>query len=261
MLNLDKFFKNVCVFVYIPLILLYYGNMDDTLRQLWPGGLLYAGDPVGADPLALADFAGRVPARRGCDLGCGSGILMLLLARQRPELVIDGVELRPRAAEDCRRNIAANGLQDRCRVTVGDHRYIGPAPGSMDLVVCNPPYFPREACPPSPDPERALIRTETATLRELCVRAAELLRQGGAFCLIHRLDRMGEFFAALAAAGLEARRLRLVAAAPDRPPTLFLCEARRGVKPGIAMEPVLFQYGPDGRETAEYRRICHWEER
>lgn len=238
--------------------MLYYDYMDNALRQLWPEGLLYAGDPVGADPLALADFAGRVSARRSCDLGCGSGILMLLLARQHPNLVIEGVELRPRAAEDCRRNIAANGFQDRCRVTVGDYRSAAPAPGSMDLVVSNPPYFSPETCQPSPDPERALMRTETATLRELCVKAAELLRRGGAFCLIYRLERMGELFASLAAAGLEVRRLRLMASAPESSPTLFLCEARKGVRPCITMEPVLFQYGPDGLETAEYRRICHW---
>lgn len=235
-------------------VLLYYGYM----KELWKNGPLYAGDPIGTDSLALADFAARFPARRGCDLGCGSGVLLLLLAWARPELAMDGVELRPGAALDCRRVITANGLEDRCRVWEGDLRFCGPEPGSMDLVVSNPPYFPRSAGQASPDTDRALMRTESVPLTELCKRAAALLRPGGAFCLVHRTARMGEVFAALAGAGLEVKRLRMVAVRPESAPSLFLCEARRGAKPGVIMEPVLFQRDTDGNETAEYRRICHW---
>ena len=46
--------------------------------ELWPGGPVYRGDAVVADSLALADFAGQGPAKTACDLGCGSGLLMLL---------------------------------------------------------------------------------------------------------------------------------------------------------------------------------------
>ena len=244
--------------VYIPPVLLYDCPMKE-LHELWPGGLRYAGDPIGTDSLALADFAARFPARTGCDLGCGSGILLLLLARERKDLTMDGVELRPNAVETCRRNIAANGLGERCRVLQGDLRSCGLPRGSMDLVVSNPPYFPAGAGGMSPDKDRAAMRTESAALPELCRAAAELLRQGGAFCLVHRTARMGEVFAALADSGLEIKRLRLMAADPVSAPSLFLCEARRGAKPGVTMEPVLFQRGPDGRETEEYRRICHWE--
>ena len=244
--------------VYIPPVLLYYDSMY--FKELWKDGLLYAGDPVGTDSLALADFAARFPARRGCDLGCGSGILMLLMARARKDMTMDGVELRPNAVEDCRRNIAANGFGERCRVLQGDLRSCGLPRGSMDLVVSNPPYFPAGAGGTSPDGDRAAMRTESATLPELCSTAAGLLRQGGAFCLVHRTARMGEVFAAFTNSGLEIKRLRLMAADPGSAPSLFLCEARRGANPGVAMEPVLFQRGPDGRETAEYRGICHWEE-
>ncbi|MBR4443776.1 MAG: methyltransferase, partial [Clostridia bacterium] len=110
--------------------------------ELWPGGLSYAGDGVGTDSLALADFARTPGARRGCDLGCGSGVLMLLLARENAALAMDGVELRAEAAALCRENIEANGLADRCRVYEGDLRSAPPAAGSMDLAVSNPPYFP-----------------------------------------------------------------------------------------------------------------------
>ena len=228
-------------------------------KELWPGGLSYAGDSVGTDSLALADFARTPGARRGCDLGCGSGILLLLLARETPALHMDGVELRGAAAELCRENIEANGLTERCRVLVSDLRCAPLKAGSLDLVVSNPPYYPADRGAPPPDAERAAMRRESATLPELCRAAARLLRPGGDFCLVHRAERLAELFAALAAAGLEPKRLRFFAASPERPPSLFLCRARRGAGPGLTVDAPLFQYGPDGAETAEYRRITHWE--
>ena len=86
------------------------------------------------------------------------------------------------------------------------------------------------------------------------------LRDGGAFCLVHRTERIAEIFAALRGAGLEPKRLRFVAFDPDSPPSLFLAEARKGARPGLAAEPTLFQFGPAGVESAEYKRICHRED-
>lgn len=226
----------------------------EELKELWPGGLKYAGDAVGTDSLSLAAFAGTVRAGRGCDLGCGSGLLMLLLAWNDPVLSMDGVELRLGAAEQCRGNITANGLEGRCRVSCGDLRGELLPAGSMDLVVSNPPYFAAGTGGVSPDGDRALMRTETATLAELCAAAARLLRPGGDFCLVHRTERLPEVLCALRAEKLEPKELRFLSASAERAPTLFLCRARRGAMPGLTMHPPLYQ------DSAEYRQICHMEE-
>ena len=228
-------------------------------RALWPGGPLYAGDPVGGDSLALAYFAGGTAARTGCDLGCGSGILLLLLCRAAPELRMDGIELRPRAAAMCRANLETNGLAHRCRVFTGDLRDRLLPAGSVELAVSNPPYFPAGAGAVSPDPDRAMMRTESAALPDLCAAAARLLVPGGAFCLVHRTERMEEVFAALREAGLEPKRRRFFMSRAGKAPELFLLEARKGGAPGLVTEPDLIQFGPDGTETDEYRTITHWE--
>ena len=220
---------------------------------------MYAGDPVGADSLALAAFAGCVSARRACDLGCGSGILPLLLCHALPELRMYGVELRPRAAAECRENLERNGFGERCRIVAGDLRAADFPAESMDLVVSNPPYFPSDRGAVSPDPDRAAMRTESAALPELCAAAARLLKTGGAFCLIHRTGRMAEVFAALRENDLEPKRMRFFAAGPGTEPKLFLLEAVKGAAPGLLTEEPLYQFGPDGRETDEYRTITHWE--
>ncbi len=243
----------------IPSVLHYDRDMK-TITELWPGGLKYGGDSVGTDSLALADFAMGVPGRQCVDLGCGSGFLLLRLAFEREDLTARGIELRPPAAEECRENIRANGLQQRCSVVCADFRDSGLPGGSADLAVSNPPYFPAESGAVSPDGERALMRTETASLPELCAAAARLLRPGGAFCLVHRVWRMREVFSSLSASGLEPRRMRLIARSSASAPSLFMVEARKGAKPGLTAEPTLFQCRADGSQTDEYKRICHWED-
>jgi tRNA1Val (adenine37-N6)-methyltransferase len=231
--------------------------------ELWPGGPVFCpepGAPLGTDSVLLADFMRPAGARRGIDLGCASGILSLLLLGREPGLFMSGLELREDAAALARENLARNGLAARCEMLCGDiraHRALFPA-GRFDLAVSNPPYFPLGSGASSPDPARAAAREETScTMAQLCEAAAYLLRTGGSFCLVHRPERLAELFVCLSENGLEPKRLRLVCARPERAPSLVLVEARRGGRPGLAVEPALILTDADGNESEEIRRIYH----
>ena len=67
----------------------------------WPGGPLFRQSEhfkLSTDSVLLADFAQIRGAKRGIDLGCGSGILSLLLAQKSAGLRMTGLELLPEAA-------------------------------------------------------------------------------------------------------------------------------------------------------------------
>lgn len=72
----------------------------------WPEGVF----PLGGDALALGEFATVRPRWRVCDLGTGSGVLLLLLARRAEGLSLTGVELDPLSARTARNNLERNGL-------------------------------------------------------------------------------------------------------------------------------------------------------
>ena len=232
-------------------------------QELWPGGPLFrqAGTfPLSTDSVLLADFTQPRGAARGIDLGCGSGVLSLLLARKDEKLQMTGLELLPEAAAAARENAALNGLDARIGVVEGDirqHRALFRA-GSFDLAVSNPPYFPAERGAVAPRADRAAARAEAScSLSELCDAAAFLLRTGGCFFLVHRPERLSELCACLSAHGLEPKRLRLVCHRTENAPSLVLLEARRGGKPGLQIEPMLVLTAADGAESEEYRRIYH----
>ena len=232
-------------------------------NALWSGGPVFAQAahaPLCTDSILLADFVRPERAARGVDLGCGSGILALLLLHRARALRMTGLELLPEAAELARENLARNGLEKRSEILCGDiraHRALFPA-GGFDLAVANPPYFPVERGALSPDPDRAAARGElTCSLEERCAAAQWLLRTGGSFCLVHKPERLAEVFVSMSGHGLEPKRLRLVCPREGTAPSLVLIEGRRGGKPGLRIEPPLVLTDPEGAESGEIKRIYH----
>ena len=192
----------------------------------WPEGVF----PLGGDTLALGEFATVKPHWRVCDLGTGSGALLLLLARRSQGLSLTGVELDPLSARTARDNLARNGLEGQ--ILEGDLRNIPLPAGSFDLVVSNPPYFPVNA-----GKSGGSARSEEGcTLPQLCAAAGRLVKNGGRFALCHRPERLTDVLCALREHGLEPKRLKLLAHAPGHPPSLLLVEGVRQGRPGIVIE-------------------------
>ncbi|MBQ7472834.1 MAG: methyltransferase [Oscillospiraceae bacterium] len=234
-------------------------------HELWPGGPVFAQAahfPLGTDSVLLAAFTNVRGVKKGIDLGCGSGVLALLLLSRAGTLSMTGLELLAESAETARDNLAANGLLSRGEIVCGDIREVRSLfrGGAFDLVVANPPYYPVGSGALPADPAQAAARGEiSCTLDELCAAAGYLCRSGGRFCLVHKPERLCEVFAALRAHGLEPKRLRLVCADTAAAPSLILLEARRGGRPGLAIEPALFLSGADGSESEELKAIYHRE--
>ncbi len=87
-----------------------------------------------------------------------------LLAEKNGSALIDAVEIQEASVEYFNMNINENGLVGRVNVISGDlrqHRRLFEA-GAYDLVVSNPPYFPRGSGKPAPDESRATARDESA---------------------------------------------------------------------------------------------------
>ena len=231
--------------------------------ELWPGGPRFrqaeGSFRLSTDSVLLARFAAGVRAKSVMDLGCGAGVLTVLLHVSHPQAQIGGIEIQPASAALCRENLTENGY-DASGILTGDlraHRELLPA-GAYDLVVSNPPYFAADSGYTAPETRRAAARDERCcTLDNLCTAAAYLTRWGGAFCMVHRPERLSEIFCTLSAHGLEPKRLRMVQHREAAAPNLVLIEARRGGKPGLRVEAPLLLCAPDGGDSAEIKEIYH----
>ena len=119
------------------------------MQTLWSGGPVFSSDsdvfPLSTDSILLVDFARPGSRDRFLDLGCGSGILPLLLCWDRPGLRGTGLDISETACSLSRRNLADNRLSDRVEILQADLRALRTLvpSGSYDLTISNPPYFAR----------------------------------------------------------------------------------------------------------------------
>jgi tRNA1Val (adenine37-N6)-methyltransferase len=208
------------------------------------------------DALALAAFAG-LPRGPVVDLGTGCGIVALLLASRGVRSVV-GVELQASLFELAYKNVALNRRGDQVRIVRADLRQLRGVlpPRSFDLVVANPPYVPLKAGFVNPVSERAIARHEVACSPvEVAEAARYLLADGGALKVIFPSSRLAELVVTFAAAGLEARRMRLVHPVPNRPAKMVLLETVKGRKGALEVLPPLFLFDTSGAYSPDLKEI------
>lgn len=130
------------------------------------------------------------------DLCTGSGALALAVAHARPDAVVHAVEKDPAALAWARHNADQRGAAGDTPVLlhsgdITDAGVLGSLEGSVDLVLCNPPYVP-EGTPVPPevgqhDPYEAVFggRDGLDVVRSVVTCAARLLRPGGGVAIEH----------------------------------------------------------------------------
>ena len=211
----------------------------------------------GTDAVLLADFSSPSKHSVCCDLGSGCGIIPLLWCKKETGK-ITAVELQELAVEQINVAIEYNSLSERLSAVNADLRELkGSVPfGCFDLVTMNPPYKASGAGIESRSGADKIARHETmCTFSDICAAAKKLLNFGGKLCMCIRPERLCELMLEMHSAGIEPKRLRLVAKCPGKAPWLALIEGRRGGKSGITVEPELFVHGADGGYSEEMKKI------
>lgn len=118
------------------------------------------------------------------DLCCGSGAIALSVHDEVPQAEVHAVELDPAAHAWAERNLATTGIDLRLGDMTGSFEDLE---GTVDVVVCNPPYIPLEAwasvAPEARDHDPALAlwsgEDGLEAMRALEATASRLLRPGG----------------------------------------------------------------------------------
>ena len=222
---------------------------DETLDDLRLGGLKILqkqdGYRFSLDPILLCDFAEVKKGEHVVDLGTGSGVICLLLARLSQAANLTGIEINPELAERAQRNVLLNRLRERVEILHGDVRNIRNLlpPQSVQVVLANPPYREVGRGRIAPGDERAGARHELAGGLDDFLRAAcFLLGNGGRFYLVYLAERLTELLNGMRACHLEPKRLRFIHSRHGEDARMVLVEGRRDGRPGVRIEPPLVVY-------------------
>jgi tRNA1Val (adenine37-N6)-methyltransferase len=236
-------------------------NGEETLDEILGGRLRIIqkkrGYRFSLDALLLAAF---VVLRRNddlIDLGTGSGVVAMILARRFLSGRILGIDIQEELVERAARSAALNGLEGRVAFCRGDVRHPGSfcAPGSFDAAVFNPPYRRISSGRRNPDPEKAVARHEIrGTAKDFLAAADHALREGGRVHAIYPATRMVEIISRMRGCGIEPKRLRVVHSRPGGTGVFVLVEGVKGGGEELLVEPPLHIYG-EGGYSGEMRAI------
>lgn len=227
------------------------------------------------DALLLYSFVNLKRVSRIADLGAGSGIIGMLLAKKYPSASIMLIELQKSLAVLAEKNISLNDLGDRVNIANTDIKhlyaelsksYINRSrtgsyksellPESFDLVVSNPPFRKPKTGLLSAGDERAIARHELMLpLPDLIKSASLLLKHHGRLCIIHLPERLAEIIDVMRQHDMEPKRLRFVHSNISSEAKMVLIETVKGGRTGLKTERPLFIYNEDGSYTEEMRDI------
>jgi tRNA1Val (adenine37-N6)-methyltransferase len=210
------------------------------------------------DALLLYSFVQMKYAQTIVDLGAGSGIIGLLLARKYGTSRVALVELQESLARLAERNALHNGLHERVSVEHADIKNICDRLEGMssDLVVSNPPFRTVTSGRISLGGEKAVARHEMRLrLSDLAASASYLLRVRGRFCMIYHPERIAEVFDTFRCNRLEPKRIRFVHNNSDAVSKIVLVEAVKEGRSGLRIERPLLIYNRDGSYTEELRKL------
>ena len=208
----------------------------------------------GMDAVLLSGFARAKKQERCLDLGCGNGIIPILMEAKTEGKHFTGLEIQQESADMARRSVALNGLQDRIDIVEGDIKDASKIFGasSFHVVTTNPPYMTAQHGLTNLYEAKTIARHEVlCNLEDIIRESARLLMPGGRFYMVHRPFRLAEIISLMVQYRMEPKRMRLVYPYVDREPNMVLIEGLRGGKSRMTVEKPLIVYKEPGKYTDE----------
>lgn len=213
----------------------------------------------GIDSVLLSDFAKNIKKDANViDLGCGNGIIPILLcAKTKPKKIV-GIEIQKDVADMAKRNIELNNLGDKFEIInknildiLNDFKK-----QSFDVVITNPPYKKRNTGIINESENKIISRHEiTADLEDFIRTAKDLLKDKGEFYMVHKPERLVDILHLMRKYKLEPKILRMVYSNIDKEPTLILIKGIKNANEFLKVEKNLYIYDKNGEYTNEIKKI------
>lgn len=213
----------------------------------------------GTDAYLLSAFVKEKRSGIAAEIGSGSGIISLLLARKKKFSKIYALEVQEYYAALTERNAVLNELSDVVEAIHIDARNFKK---ECDVVFMNPPYMKAAGGKRNEDDGKFAARHElNGDINELCISASGMLKYGGDLYAVYRPDRLADLIYAMKACGIEPKSACFVHRDASHIPCLVLISGKKGGKSGMKLLRPLFLNDENGNDTVDCKYIyenCTW---
>lgn len=203
---------------------------------------------IGVDGVMIASWC-LIPekAQRILDVGCGCGIMTLMLAQRAEEAVVDGIDIDPEAIEEAKANASDSPFADRINIYELEFDKICEDISNglrepYDLIVSNPPFFKSGV---DPTYSKRMLARHSGSLSPdvLIAKASECLSNDGLLAFIAPAEMSEHFIKKAPESGLAPERICNVRGNPEAPyKRTMLCfrNIRSRIKEPLQFSPESF---------------------
>lgn len=210
---------------------------------------------LGAWAFEASVFGGR-SGHRALDVGCGTGVLSLMLAQRFTGMSVLGIDIDADAATEAATNFGRSPWAERLEAFQADFREFAASgeAGIYDMIISNPPFFTGGA--EAPDDARRIARHQEALgLHDLMDGAARVLAPEGILAVVLPADKADEARTEARFARLEPTRECIVGTTPRKPPRRILMEFRHSCIATATQRENLLIHTPHGGFSERYSRL------
>ena len=207
------------------------------------------------DPFILAAHVEGTKNQNVIDIGCGCGIIPLILSLKSSALKITGIEIQKELYICAKKNIITNKLKGSINIIHGDIKNIDTSEtnGKADIIVSNPPYKKKGSGRLNPDSQKAIARHEiTLDIDMLFKCSKRLLKEKGKLYIIFPAQRLSDLILTMEHHLFSPEFIRFVHIKKHSPAKrVILCAVKNSNKP-CEIHPPFYIYEHENKFSKEY---------
>lgn len=186
------------------------------------------------------------------DVGSGSGILGLLVARTYERLKLNQCEIQEEFQFLSQKNALVNGIDANIYKT----NYLElDKQNSFEIIVSNPPFYHSEVIKSENKNKNIARYNDNMPLDGFIQNAAKLLKNGGKFFFCYDVKQINDIILSLKKYKLNLESVQFVHPKDDKSATLILVYARKNSKSLCDIQAPLIVFDQDGEFTQEVQEI------
>lgn len=206
---------------------------------------------------AVSDVDNACQSFRFLDIGCGCGLIAIMMAQRFSFSQVHGVDIDEPSIEEARYNAINSPFSDRLLFSCVDIRNFAAEKSrqrAFDLILCNPPYYTEHTLPP--DERRSRARNVAhLSFEELIKSVKMLLAEDGKFSVVLPMQSKAFFVDEALKVELYVTRECVVRTTCIKSPKRVMLEFGNKPNEKIVLESLVLQYS-DGKRSAEYSLLC-----
>lgn len=207
---------------------------------------------VSTDSVLLGCYANVSDAKNALDIGCGTGILSLMLAYKNSKITIKAIDINPNAIICAKYNVEYSNYSERIEIlNTSIQQFASKHHQCFDIIISNPPYFSKSFKSPNAH-KNSYRHQDELNYHQLLFCISELLNYDGKFYVVVPVYEQKKFTELLTKMNLFIHsELSVFSKVGKLNPYIFIYETRKFLS-SDTIKNQLFILSQENQYTLEY---------